>query len=83
MLMYLDLIVEQTGWDKLAVEYWWRGETSKEISTRVSDAGIRVGHQRVGNRLSELRNTYGAEVVPYDKERRKILADRYRLDKTG
>jgi len=46
-------------WDRLAVKYWNKGWTCKEIGEKLG-----VSSKRVMNRLSELRKNHPEEIVP-------------------
>jgi len=60
--------IPDKNWDRLAVKMWLTGYTSTEIADNIS-----VSPRRVTNKISELRQKYGQEIVPYDKDRRKLL----------
>jgi hypothetical protein len=65
----LETIPEDTtGWDRTLVEMWNKGYSRDEIANRVS-----VSKDRVTNRVTELRNKFGKNIVPYDKDRKKRL----------
>lgn len=58
--------IKNKNWDRLALKMWWEGNSRKEIARKVS-----VSARRVTNRLSELRQMYGDEIVPTHEQRRK------------
>jgi hypothetical protein len=60
-------MIEDHLWDRQALELWHRGYTCKEIFDQTHVAS----EDRIRNRLTELRNKYGEEVVPTDEQRRK------------
>ena len=61
-----DVIPE--GWQRQAVKLWRQGYSAPEIGERLNyDA------KTVSNRLSELRQAYGEEIVPTDAQRRQRL----------
>jgi hypothetical protein len=51
--------IDDVGWDRRALELWWRGYTVPEIADRLSKRP-----KTIGNRLSSLRRTYGPDIVP-------------------
>jgi len=51
------------NWDRQALELWWTGCTHREIGEKV-----RVTEHTVQNRMTDLRNTYGVEIVPTKKQ---------------
>ena len=61
------------GWDRGAIELWREGYTAKEIGKKVN-----VSTRRVTNRITELRNKYGKDLVPYDEDRKKALREKSR-----
>jgi hypothetical protein len=52
-------------WDRLAVKMWREGYTNKDIGEIVF-----VSPRRVTNRLSELRMSFGTDIVPTNEMRR-------------
>lgn len=60
--------VKDHNWDRIAVQMWWDGYSNVEIGKRVH-----VTPERVTNRISELRQLYGEEIVPYHRDRIKRL----------
>ena len=59
---------DTTGWDITLMEMWNKGYSRDEIAQRVN-----VSKDRVTNRVTELRNKFGKERIPYDKDRKKLL----------
>ena len=59
---------DTTGWDTTLVEMWNKGYSRDEIANRVN-----VSKDRVTNRVTELRNKFGENTVPYNKDRKKRL----------
>jgi hypothetical protein len=59
---------DTTGWDTTLIEMWNRGYSRDEIALRVY-----VSKDRVTNRITELRNKFGKKIVPYNKDRKKLL----------
>lgn len=59
---------DTTGWDSTLIEMWNKGHSRDEIANRVN-----VSKDRVTNRVTELRNKFGENIVPYDKDRKKRL----------
>jgi hypothetical protein len=55
------------GWQREAVCLWRRGYSAPEIGQRLG-----YGAKTVGNRLSELRQAHGEEIVPTDAQRRRL-----------
>lgn len=47
---------------------WYKGYSRGEIANRVG-----VSKDRVTNRVTELRNKFGKNIVPYDMDRKKRL----------
>lgn len=58
-------IIPDQGWNRKAVELLWRGYSGDVIARQVS-----VEHKTVLNRLSDLRKIYGAEIVPYLRDKK-------------
>jgi hypothetical protein len=56
-------------WDRAALELWWQGYECKEIADKIEEE---VADKTVRNRLSQLRRSYGEDIVPTDRQRRKI-----------
>lgn len=52
---------------KLMVMYWWQGLEAYEISKKT---GINMSSRSVTKRISELRQTYSEDIVPYEEERK-------------
>lgn len=61
-----DVIPE--GWQREAVRLWRQGYTATEIGRM-----LKYNSKTVANKLSELRQVYGEEVVPTDTQRRRRL----------
>ena len=59
---------DTTGWDLTLIEMWNKGHSRDEIANRVN-----VSKDRVTNRVTELRNKFGEDIVPYHKDRKKRL----------
>jgi len=59
---------DTTGWDLTLIEMWNKGHSRDEIANRVN-----VSKDRVTNRVTELRNKFGENIVPYNKDRKKRL----------
>jgi hypothetical protein len=64
----MDKLEDTTGWDKTLIEMWGKGYSRDEIALRV-----KVSKDRVTNRVTELRNKFGKKIVPYNKDRKKVL----------
>ena len=60
------LQIPDVGWDRLALEYWWRGYTVSEIAARLG-----LCPQTIRNRLTTLRNVY-PNCVPTAAQLRKL-----------
>lgn len=59
---------DKTGWDRTLIEMWNKGYSRNEIAQRVH-----VSKDRVTNRVTELRNKFGHNIVPFNKDRKKQL----------
>jgi DNA-binding NarL/FixJ family response regulator len=59
---------DTTGWDSTLIDMWNKGHSRDEIANRVN-----VSKDRVTNRVTELRNKFGEDIVPYHKDRKKRL----------
>jgi hypothetical protein len=59
------------NWDRQALELWWTGCTHREIGEKV-----RVTGHTVQNRMTDLRNTYGIEIVPTKKQLQEMWRTR-------
>lgn len=57
--------IPERGWNRLAVRMLHEGYSSDEIAKKT---GKDIIAKTVDNRLSELRGTYGVEIVPYRKQ---------------
>lgn len=58
-------MIADVGWDRLAVELWWKDYPCARIAERVS-----VTSKTVNNRLYELRKICGTAIVPTELQRR-------------
>ena len=47
---------------------WNKGHSRDEIAQRVH-----VSKDRVTNRVTELRTKFGEKIIPYDRDRKKLL----------
>ncbi|MBI3243463.1 MAG: hypothetical protein HYZ49_14360 [Chloroflexi bacterium] len=54
------------AWDRKALALWWEDYSCPEIGEKLSQSA-----KTVLNRLSALRQMYGTEIVPTDKQRRE------------
>lgn len=61
------LRIPDNGWDRAALELWVKGYPVKEIASQVS-----ASEGRVRNRITELRNAHGEEIVPYRRRSLKM-----------
>ena len=64
-------------WDRVAVQMWHDGYTNTEIGTK-----LYVSPRRVSNILSELRKTFGTDIVPTNEMRRQKAISNKTRDKT-
>jgi len=53
------MAVPDHGWDRQALELWWEGYTVGDVASHLS-----LSEKTVRNRLTALRQAYGAEIVP-------------------
>lgn len=60
--------IPEHGWDRRAVELLHRGDSMTEIAEE-----LHISPARIRNRLSELRNRHGTDVVPYRETITKLL----------
>lgn len=65
-------VVADNAWDRRLVELWWHDHPSATIAQRLG-----VTPKTVLNRLSELRKTYGKNLVPTDSRRRGGRRDKW------
>ncbi len=61
----------ERGWNREAAQLWWQEWMNEEISNELRKQGWYVEGLAVTRRLSELRQRFGAEVVPYNRDRRR------------
>jgi hypothetical protein len=55
-------------WNRFALEHWHKGYTVPEIADKIPD----ITEKTVRNRLSELRQSHGTDVVPTNEQRKKL-----------
>lgn len=67
--------IPDKSWDRQALEMWCGHRTCGEIGQQID-----ISEGRVRNRLTELRNKYGMDVVPTDEQRRKSRIRKRRDD---
>ena len=68
--------IQDKNWDREVVKLWWTGLSVPEIWRKTYVAS----EERIRNRISELRNEYGKEIIPYDRERRKMIIEQINRD---
>jgi hypothetical protein len=61
-------LIPDHRWDRRVVKLWNDGHDCKEIADKIGD----IAEKTVRNRLTELRKLYGDEIVPTDKQLKKI-----------
>lgn len=71
------MLLPDVGWDREAVERWWRQEPAEQIA-----AACDVTSKSIVNRLSVLRKQY-PKLVPLKKDLPEILAERARRARLG
>jgi hypothetical protein len=66
--------IPEKSWDRIALEFWYKGYLAKEIATKVNNqTNSRIIGKSVTNKISALRQMYGEEIVPKNEERKRLL----------
>ncbi len=60
-------LIPDHGWDRQVLELWHEGFTCPEIQRKTHVASA----ERIRNRLTELRNQYGENIIPTDEQRKQ------------